>query len=105
MPTYDYECTVCKKVMEIFQQMSEAPLEKCPECGGEIKRLIGGGLGVIFKGNGFYATDSKKKNNESAEQSKNKSTEKNISSSEGKNTPSECGSCQASSTCPASEKK
>ena len=63
MPTYDYECASCKKVMEIFQQISDAPLKKCPECGGKIKRLVGGGLGVIFKGNGFYVTDSKKKNN------------------------------------------
>ena len=60
MPNYDYECTSCNKVMEIFQQMSDAPLEKCPECGGEkITRLIAGGLGVIFKGSGFYVTDSK----------------------------------------------
>ena len=60
MPTYDYECTSCNKVIEIFQQMSDEPLQKCPECGKKIKRLVGGGLGVIFKGNGFYVTDSKK---------------------------------------------
>ena len=66
MPTYDYECTSCNKVMEIFQQMSEAPLQKCPECGKKIKRLVGGGLGVIFKGNGFYVTDSKKNKSSAA---------------------------------------
>ncbi len=62
MPTYDYECKSCGKVFEVFQQMSDEPLKKCPECGSEIKRLVGGGLGVIFKGSGFYVTDNKKSN-------------------------------------------
>ncbi len=61
MPTYDYECTECGYTFEHFQAMSEAPLETCPECGGKVRRLIGGGLGIIFKGSGFYVTDNKKK--------------------------------------------
>jgi predicted nucleic acid-binding Zn ribbon protein len=40
--------------------MNDSRLEKCPECGGEVKRLIGGGSGIIFKGTGFYVTDYKK---------------------------------------------
>jgi len=60
MPTYDYECTECGYSFEYFQAMSDAPLDKCPECGGRVRRLIGGGLGVIFKGSGFYVTDNKK---------------------------------------------
>lgn len=60
MPTYDYECTVCGHTFEEFQSMSERPLSKCPECGKKVQRLIGGGIGVIFKGSGFYSTDSKK---------------------------------------------
>ncbi len=60
MPTYDYECTSCGKVFEVFQQMSEEPVKECPDCGKEVKRLVGGGLGVIFRGSGFYVTDSKK---------------------------------------------
>ena len=60
MPTYDYECTKCGHTFDTFQSMSEAPLKKCPECGqNRLKRLIGGGLGVIFKGSGFYVTDSR----------------------------------------------
>ncbi len=60
MPTYDYECQKCKHKLEFFQSMTAKHLDKCPECGGKVKRLIGGGAGIIFKGPGFYATDYKK---------------------------------------------
>jgi len=61
MPTYDYECTKCKHTFEILQKMSDKPLEKCPKCGAIVKRLIGKGSGIIFKGTGFYETDYKRK--------------------------------------------
>ena len=62
MPTYDYECTECGHTFDAFQSMSDAPLESCPECGKPtLRRLIGGGMGVIFKGSGFYATDNRSK--------------------------------------------
>ncbi|WP_432799668.1 FmdB family zinc ribbon protein [Poriferisphaera sp. WC338] len=58
MPTYDYQCDICKHVFEEFQMMSAKPLKKCPECGKmKLRRLIGAGAGVIFKGGGFYETD------------------------------------------------
>ena len=60
MPTYDYECTKCGHAFEAFQRMSDAPLSSCPKCRGKVRRLIGGGMGVIFKGSGFYTTDYKK---------------------------------------------
>jgi putative FmdB family regulatory protein len=60
MPTYEYECKSCSHNFEIFQSMSEAPIKNCPECGGEVRRLIFGGAGVIFKGSGFYVTDKSK---------------------------------------------
>lgn len=60
MPTYDYECTKCKHTFELFQKITDKHLEKCPKCGQKVKRLIGSGSGVIFKGSGFYATDYKK---------------------------------------------
>ena len=60
MPTYEYECTKCGHVFEAFQSMSDKPLASCPKCKGKVKRLIGPGAGVIFKGSGFYATDYKK---------------------------------------------
>lgn len=59
MPTYDYECRHCTHTFEYFQSMSDEPLEICPECGGALRRLIGGGSGIIFKGSGFYVTDSR----------------------------------------------
>jgi len=60
MPTYDYKCTSCKHIFEYFQSMNDDPLSVCPECSGEVKRMIGGGSGLIFKGSGFYVNDSKK---------------------------------------------
>ncbi|MDP8234450.1 MAG: zinc ribbon domain-containing protein [Candidatus Saelkia tenebricola] len=60
MPTYEYECLECKSKFDKFQTMTEAVLEKCPNCGGKVKRLIGKGAGIIFRGAGFYATDNRK---------------------------------------------
>jgi putative FmdB family regulatory protein len=60
MPTYDYECKDCGYEFEHFQRMSDEPLGTCPECGGALRRLIGGGTGIIFKGSGFYVTDNGK---------------------------------------------
>ena len=60
MPNYDYQCSSCKDVFEVFQSMSAKPLTKCPKCGKKVKRLISSGAGLIFKGSGFYATDYKK---------------------------------------------
>ena len=57
MPTYEYECKQCRFHFERFQKMSDQPLQTCPECGGIVRRLIGAGSGIIFKGNGFYAMD------------------------------------------------
>ena len=61
MPTYDYKCDNCGYIFEHFQSMSDDALTTCPDCGQEsLKRLIGGGMGVIFKGSGFYVNDAKK---------------------------------------------
>ena len=62
MPTYEYVCTKCGHAMEAFQSMKDAPLTKCPACKKPaLKRQVGGGAGLIFKGSGFYITDYKKK--------------------------------------------
>ncbi|MDR1419709.1 MAG: zinc ribbon domain-containing protein [Treponema sp.] len=57
MPTYEYECKDCGHTFEAFQSMSDEPIKICPQCGRELRRLIHGGTGVIFKGSGFYVTD------------------------------------------------
>ncbi len=60
MPTYEYECTKCGHTFEAFQSISDKPLSRCPKCRRSVKRVIHGGLGVIFKGSGFYSTDNKR---------------------------------------------
>lgn len=62
MPTYEYECEECKHCFEEFQSLKAKPLSKCPRCGGKVRRLIGKGAGLIFKGSGFYITDYTRKN-------------------------------------------
>ena len=58
MPTYEYQCQNCGHEFELFQQMSAPVKKKCPKCNTlELKRLIGSGSAVVFKGSGFYETD------------------------------------------------
>ncbi len=59
MPTYEYECGKCRHVFEIFQGINDDALTDCPECSGELRRVIHGGAGLVFKGSGFYITDSR----------------------------------------------
>lgn len=61
MPTYDYQCASCDHVFEMFQSMSDDPIKECPLCGKNVRRLISGGTGLIFKGSGYYLTDYVKK--------------------------------------------
>jgi putative FmdB family regulatory protein len=61
MPTYDYVCLDCAHEFETMQSMKDDPLTECPSCHGQLKRKVGGGAGIIFKGSGFYINDSKKK--------------------------------------------
>jgi putative FmdB family regulatory protein len=91
MPTYGYECKSCGHTFDAFQSMSDDPIKICPECGKEVRRLINGGTGIIFKGSGFYVTDRKGGSGSVAS-----------SKSEKKDTPSPapaCASC-ADSSCP-----
>ena len=62
MPTYEYACPKCGHEFEQFQSMLDEPLKKCPKCKKTgVKRLVGGGAGLIFKGTGFYITAYKTK--------------------------------------------
>ena len=58
MPTYQYACTECSHAFEQFQSFSDDALTECPECGGRLRKLFNA-VGVVFKGSGFYRTDSR----------------------------------------------
>lgn len=72
MPTYDYKCLICDKRYEHFHKMTENPIYNCPECGSELKKMIGSGSDPIFKGTGFYQTDYKNKSTNSGGSKKTK---------------------------------
>jgi putative FmdB family regulatory protein len=57
MPTYEYECQRCGHRFDRFQRITDDPLKQCPKCRGKVRRLVGKGAGIIFKGSGFYQTD------------------------------------------------
>src|SRR5271170_5980039 len=60
MPTYEYECQKCGHHFELVQSIKDGPKRTCPKCRGRVKRLLGTGAGLIFKGSGFYITDYRK---------------------------------------------
>ncbi len=62
MPTYEYECTQCRRHFERHQRITDAPIQTCPECGGQVRRVFYP-VGVIFKGSGFYVTDNRRGSN------------------------------------------
>jgi putative FmdB family regulatory protein len=94
MPTYEYECTKCKKDFEIFQSMKDDALKTCPKekCRqktwgkGKVKRKLGAGAGFIFKGSGFYITDYR---SEGYKKSKSDSAKASESSTKTESTKSE----------------
>ena len=59
MPTYQYRCTECGHDLEAVQKFSDAALTECPACGGPLRKVFNA-VGVVFKGSGFYRTDSRK---------------------------------------------
>lgn len=80
MPNYDYKCEKCEHVFEVFQSMNDAKLTECPQegCDGKVKRLLGTGSAVIFKGSGFYQTDYRSESYKAGEK-KEKASEKKAS--------------------------
>jgi putative FmdB family regulatory protein len=93
MPTYDYECRKCGHKFEYFKTMSEPDPKNCPVCKGKLKRLIGTGAGIIFKGSGFYETDYRKKKSKNEESGASKESSK----------PAEVKPTEACKTCPGSQ--
>ena len=60
MPTYEYRCDKCGKTFEVFQRITDDPVEKCQDCGGKVQRLVNA-TNFILKGSGWYKTDYGKK--------------------------------------------
>jgi putative FmdB family regulatory protein len=69
MPTYEYRCTSCGNRFDAFQRLDEAPLQTCERCGGALRKVFHP-AGIVFKGSGFYATDSRTKSTTSSDGSK-----------------------------------
>ncbi|NLA58536.1 MAG: FmdB family transcriptional regulator [Firmicutes bacterium] len=61
MPTYEYACDKCGR-FEVVQKITADPLTECPTCGGHVQRLVSKNVGIIFKGSGFYITDTRAAN-------------------------------------------
>lgn len=106
MPTYEYVCSKCGHEFEKFQSMSESPLTVCPKelCGqkkwgkGKVKKQIGAGAGLIFKGSGFYITDYRSEKYKAAAKKESGTGETKSSSS-----PSESKSSAKTESKPASK--
>lgn len=82
MPTYDYVCDACDHRFELFQSITAEPEKKCPECGRrKLRRLIGPGAAIIFKGSGFYQTDYRSESYKSKASSESTSTSASASNS------------------------
>jgi len=97
MPTYDYECDACGHTWEMFQRIVEDPIKKCPKCNKKkARRLFGTGSAVMFKGSGFYETDyrsdSYKKGEKAAKDSKAPKSESKGDKSTGKSGSSDSSS-------------
>ena len=75
MPTYQYACTECGHAFEQFQSFSDDALTVCPECSGRLRKVFNA-VGVVFKGSGFYRTDSREKSTSSASSSDTKTETK-----------------------------
>jgi putative FmdB family regulatory protein len=86
VPTYQYACTACGHRFEAVQSFSDSALSECPQCGGKLRKLFGS-VGVVFKGSGFYRTDSRNGSTASAPAasgSESKSESKSDTKSESK---------------------
>ncbi len=105
MPTYDYECQACGHAFEKFQSIKAPAIRKCPSCGKlAVRRLIGIGAGVIFKGSGFYQTDYRSESYRKAAASDKPSGDSKSSGDSGKSSDTSAKSAsEASSTKPAGQ--
>ncbi|OIV36667.1 FmdB family transcriptional regulator [Mangrovactinospora gilvigrisea] len=85
MPTYQYQCTDCGEGLEAVQKFTDDPLTECPNCGGKLRKVFNS-VGIVFKGSGFYRTDSRSGSSASTPAASKK--ESSASSSESKSSTS-----------------
>ncbi len=103
MPTYDYVCDACDHKFELFQSITAEPEKKCPECGKKkLRRLIGPGAAIVFKGSGFYQTDYRSDSYKKRAEADNKSSSE-TKSSENKSSESKPAETKASSNSSSSK--
>lgn len=107
MPTYDYECDQCGHKFELYQSINAEPEKKCPECGKrKLRRLIGSGAAVVFKGSGFYQTDYRSDSyKKSASKDSSESKKSSESKSDKKDGASKTKTASESSSKSSSESK
>ena len=99
MPTYEYACPSCDTTHEVQQKMSDAALTECPACGQSGLRKLFSGVGIHFKGSGFYRTDSRdSKSSTSTTSSSSSSSSSGDSSSSSSTSSSSSGSTSSGST-------
>ena len=91
MPTYQYACTECGHAFEQFQSFSDDALTECPECQGRLRKVFNA-VGVVFKGSGFYRTDSREKSTSSASSSDTKTETKSDTKTDTKTDTKSSGS-------------
>ena len=104
MPTYDYECDACGHAFELFQGINDPVKRKCPECSKhKLRRLIGFGAAVVFKGSGFYQTDYRSDSYKKRAEADNKAATE--SKSESSSSESKKSDAKASESKPKSEGK
>lgn len=98
MPTYQYACTECGHQLEAVQSFSDAPLTVCTECQGKLRKVFSS-VGVVFKGSGFYRTDSRAAATESSNgKSGAKTAEKAAPGTDGSSSPSASGASSSGSS-------
>ena len=101
MPTYEYECKSCGYDFDYFQSMKDEPLKVCPKCGKELRRLINGGTGVIFKGGGFYVTDKGSSGRCGGKSVKSEGSSSSVSKAgEAAKSDAPCSGCAKQEACP-----
>ena len=100
MPTYQYTCTECGEPLEAVQKFSDAPLAVCPACGGRLRKVFSA-VGIVFKGSGFYRTDSRNGSSATAPAAKDK---EKVSSESSSSSTSDSGSSNGSGDKAAAKK-